>query len=536
MAPRDPALGPARDARRAGNGLHRGPWQPGPNETPDRAWGRRNPGGWPRCSGPQVVGAAPRPRRGAPAPPAVLGAAHLPAPPGLPQVPSRWRHATQRAWPQCPSVGRSAPQETPHLPRARNGRPADAPLVYGSCEGWGSVPNRRDTETGWAVEPRRRRQRPTGPWVWVLLCAVIVGGTLLALRLFAATTPPAPRAAAARPWPPAAYSPLEPPPRWPDPLPYPVVIAEAAAGRLVEVSPTGHVLWRYALPPLNGVRPQPNDAAFSPHGHALLLTAEHQDLVARLDFASRRLAWVFGVPGQAGAGRSHLHYPDDAAPLPNGAVAIADIRNCRELLLSGAGHLLATWGRPQSGYCHTNPAGGLFGYPNGSTPQADGRLLLTFASGDRVALLSRAGHVLWNVPTPDLYGGFASDAQLSPSGDVVVCGYARTGSVVAFNPRTGAEAWHYFVPSGPGALAYPTVALPLPGGDALIADSGHNRVVLLDPATGRLVWSYSTGLRDPQGLALDQYRNWLGFVPPRSGGAHSPRGSPRTNPQPGTPG
>jgi hypothetical protein len=292
-----------------------------------------------------------------------------------------------------------------------------------------------------------------------------------------------------------------------------VLVAEAAGRRLLELSPTGHLLWQYTPPPLRGVRLQPNDAAFSPHGHGILLTAEHQGVVARLDFASRRLAWVFGVPGQPGASKTHLDYPDAAAPLPDGSVAVADIRNCREVLLSPVGRFLAAWGRPQPGYCRTDPAHGLYGYPNGSAPQPNGDLLLTFASGDRVALLSGAGRVLWDVPTPDLYGGFASDAQLTATGEVVVTGYGRPGSVVAFNPRTGAVAWHYFVPSGPGALAYPTVALPLPGGDVLVADSGDNRLVVLDPASGRLLWSYSAGLRDPEGLALDQYRNWLRFVP-----------------------
>lgn len=375
----------------------------------------------------------------------------------------------------------------------------------------------------------RPPQRGPAAWWWIGGGAlIVVAGALVALYLAgyiplrrahgAKGTPSVHRPAPSGPGSTATRT----PPPWRGPVPYPVLIADTGHHRLLEVTPTGKVVWQLSLPAAGGVVVHPNDVAFSPHGHSVLVSAETQDLVERVDYATRQVRWTFGVPGQAGAGSQHLNYPDDPAMLPNGDIAVADIRNCREVILSGTGQMLAAWGKPQLNYCQTNPSQGLFGYPNGSQPQPDGNILLTFSSGDRIAMFSPSGKVLWNVSAPDLFGGFASDAVAGTAGTVIVCGYGTPGSVAAFNPHSGAQLWHYFVASGPNALSNPTVALPLPGGNVLVADSGNNRVVAINPSTGRIVWTYATGLSHPGGVALDVYRNWQ--VPaPRGARAAHPR-------------
>jgi outer membrane protein assembly factor BamB len=194
--------------------------------------------------------------------------------------------------------------------------------------------------------------------------------------------------------------------------------------------------------------------------------------------------------------------------MANGDVAVADIRNCRELLIGPTEQVAATWGKPQTGYCQTDVAKGLFGYPDGTSPQANGDVLVTFGSGDHVALLSASGAVVWDTAVPFLYAGFAADAVLNQAGDVVVCGYGDPGSVIAYDPKTGRELWHYFVAAGPGALDHPDAVVPLPNGNIAVADSGHNRVVVIDPTQGTIVWQYSQGLQDPEGIAMDLYHNW----------------------------
>jgi hypothetical protein len=234
------------------------------------------------------------------------------------------------------------------------------------------------------------------------------------------------------------------------------------------------------------------------------------------------VTWHFGVPGQLGGGSSHLNYPDDAYQLPNGNTIVADIRNCRELTLSPSAKIIQSWGAPQNGYCQTNPANNLFGYPNGDTPQPNGDVLMSFISGDRIALLSPTGKVIWNVAAPDLYGGYVSDAQLLPNGDVLVAGYGKPGIVVEFNPQTGKVVWQYHVTSGPGELNHPSLALPLPNGNVLLNDDYNDRVVVIDPKTNQIVWQYGTTgvagtgpnqLNIPDGVDPDMWHNWLGVKP-----------------------
>lgn len=353
-------------------------------------------------------------------------------------------------------------------------------------------------------------------WGAAVVCVLIAGG-LVALRLV--RDGPARHAAIEKRTavalqqagvPAARYSPAHPAPAWSGPLPYPLLVADAGNHRLVEVTPAGQVVWQVATK-LAGVALQPSGVAFARGGQDVLLTAEHQDVVALMGYAARTIDWSFGVPGHAGGGSGHLDYPGDPATLGNGDVALADIRNCREVFLTPAGRWQGSWGHPQSTFCQTRLSAGLFGYPDGSQPQPDGDLLLTFSSGDRIALFSAQGRPLWSVPAPTLYGGFAAGGVLTAGEDIVVCGYGRPGAVVGFNPRTGAVLWHYFVASGSGALADPTAAVPLPNGDVAVVDSGNNRVVVIDPRTVRIVWSYSKGLRDPEGIALDVYRDWQGW-------------------------
>ncbi len=321
-----------------------------------------------------------------------------------------------------------------------------------------------------------------------------------------ASTPP--KGSQTAPAAPTSYSAQHPVAAWPDPLPYPVVIADPAARRLEEVTPGGQVVWTMLNPAIGPVPIAPSDVSFTAHGGHLVITAESQNVVARANYLTHAIQWWFGVPGQSGAGTAHLNFPDDGAVLPDGDVAVADVRNCREVIINPAGQVSHILGNPQTGYCQTHVSLAQFGYPNGSQPQPNGDILLTFGSGDKVALVSPSGKVVWSAGSPDLYGGFVSDAQLTSSGDVVVCGYGNPGSVVAFNPQTGAELWHYFVASGSGALNDPTQAVPLPNGDVLVADGGNHRIVVINPTQGKIVWQYSTGLQAPDGLALDLYHNW----------------------------
>ncbi len=326
--------------------------------------------------------------------------------------------------------------------------------------------------------------------------------------------------------PPVRFSPQNPPPAWSGPLPYPILVADEQNDRILEITPDKRIVWRYPAPRTTALSrsygTSGDDAFFSPDGGSIVTNDEDGGTIIRIDYYTRQVTWHFGVPGQLGGGPTHLNYPDDAYLLPDGNTIVADIRNCRELVIGPDAKIISQWGRPQQGYCRTDPASGLFGYPNGDTPLPGGDILMSFISGDRIALLSPAGQVLWNVEAPDLHGGYVSDAQPLPGGDVLVCGYGKPGSVIEFDPRTGRVLWEYYVTSGSGELNHPSYATQLPNGNILLNDDDNNRVLVIDRASKQIVWQYGTGiagagpgqLNHPDGVDVDMWRDWLHFPPP----------------------
>jgi outer membrane protein assembly factor BamB len=199
--------------------------------------------------------------------------------------------------------------------------------------------------------------------------------------------------------------------------------------------------------------------------------------------------------------------------LPDGLVIVADIRNCRELFINSQKQVVRQWGRP--GRCADRPPEYLSS-PNGDTPLPGGDILITEINGaaghSRVVRMRPDGRVVWNVHVPDvLYG---SDAQPLPGGDVLIADYSRPGRVVIFNPGSGRADWEYAVPSGPGMLDHPSLALPLPNGNVLVTDDYRDRVLVIDRATKRIVWQYGHTdtpgtapgyLNIPDGADLDVY-------------------------------
>jgi WD40 repeat protein len=341
-----------------------------------------------------------------------------------------------------------------------------------------------------------------------------------------ATASPAPQSENGLPLP--GYSPASPPPAWPGPLPYPIVVADEQNDRILEITPDKRIVWSYPAADTSAASrsygTSGDDAFFSPDGRSIVTNDEDAGTILRIDFYTRQVTWHFGVPGQLGGGATHLNYPDDAYLLPNGNTVVADIRNCRELTISPDERIVASWGVPQKGYCQTDPAKGLYGYPNGDTPQGNGDILMSFISGDRIALLSPTGSVIWNVASPDLHGGYVSDAQLLGDGDVLVAGYGKPGCVVEFDPKTGRVVWEYYVTSGDGELNHPSFATQLPNGNILLNDDANDRVLVIDRATKAIVWQYGqTGvagtapglLNWPDGVDVDMWRDWLRFLPTR---------------------
>jgi outer membrane protein assembly factor BamB len=273
-----------------------------------------------------------------------------------------------------------------------------------------------------------------------------------------------------------------------------LLIADRQNGRLLIVNPAGTVQWRF---PVAGSLPRgrgfaADDAFLAPDGKTIVANEEGHEVIDRIDIATERIVWQYGQYDVAGGGSGQLHTPDDAYPLANGDVVVADIRNCRVLEIDHAKHITRRWGR--TGVCTDNPPS-TYGDPNGDTPLPDGGLLITEIRGSRVVRLDAAGHVVFDVHVPTVY---PSDAHLDSRGNILVVDYNNPGAILRID-RHGRVLWRYAPRSGRGRLDHPSLAIDLTNGLVAVNDDFRHRVLVIDPKTNRIVWQY--GKTDRHGRA-----------------------------------
>jgi len=264
-----------------------------------------------------------------------------------------------------------------------------------------------------------------------------------------------------------------------------LLIADRGNGRLLFVDDKGKVLWRFpvrgSLAP--GQRFAADDAFISPDGKTIVANEEQHEVIVRIDIATRKVIWQYGHFDRAGSGRGQLHTPDDAYPLANGDIIVADIENCRILQIAPDKHVVHQWGR--TGVC-VDRAPWTYGRPNGDTPLPDGGILITEIKDSRVVRLSASGRVLFDFHVPVRY---PSDAQLMRNGNVLVADYSSPGQVVIMSP-TGHLVWRYAPTSGVRRLDHPSLAVELADGTIALNDDFRHRIVVIDPRTDRIVWQY----------------------------------------------
>jgi hypothetical protein len=279
------------------------------------------------------------------------------------------------------------------------------------------------------------------------------------------------------------------------PLPGYLLVADRNNDRVLLISPSKRIVWRSRT--LRG----PDDAFFTPGYRTIITNEEFDETLVEQSLRTRRTVWRYGHAGVPGASRGYLDAPDDAYRLARGRTTVADIRNCRIVLLSRSHRVLRMLG----GSCVHDPPRG-FASPNGDTPLRRGGLLVTEIGGwiDR---LDARGRLVWSVRSPVAY---PSDAQLLPSGRILVTSFTVPGRIVEVT-RTGRLTWSFGAAHGANRLAKPSLAFRLPNGLIAANDDYNHRVIVIDPRRRRIVWQYGhTGvpgsgpgyLDKPDGLDL----------------------------------
>ena len=282
-----------------------------------------------------------------------------------------------------------------------------------------------------------------------------------------------------------------------------LLIADRGNDRLLLVDAGRHVLWRYpsaGAPAPPGGFYYPDDAFFIRHGTAIISNQEGNDTIVEIAFPSGRVQWRYGHPRVAGSSPGYLNQPDDAYLLRDGRVVVADAKNCRILFIGPR----ATTQIGATRRCAHDPPRSL-GYPNGDTPLADGNLLVSEIRGSWIDEITPSGRLVWRTHLPIAY---PSDPQQLGPDLYLVADYARPGGIVEFT-REGRIVWVYRPHGGRGMLDHPSLAERLPGGLICVNDDYRHRVVVIDPATRRIVWQY--GRTDRAGTAPGMLNTPDGF-------------------------
>lgn len=284
-----------------------------------------------------------------------------------------------------------------------------------------------------------------------------------------------------------------------------LLIADRGNNRLLLVNADKRVLWRYpsaAHPAPPGGFYFPDDAFFARAGTEIISNEEDNNAIVQIAFPSGRLLWSYGHPKVAGSAPGYLNQPDDAYLLADGQVAVADAKNCRVLIIDPNGRTASEIGT--TGDCVHDPPHAL-GYPNGDTPLANGDLLISEIDGSYVSEYTRAGRWRWSVKLPIAY---PSDPQQLGPDRYLVADYADPGGLYEFD-RAGRILWSYDPQHGRGMLDHPSLCERLPNGLIAVNDDYRDRVVIIDPATKRIVWQY--GATDRPGTGPGRLRTPDGF-------------------------
>jgi outer membrane protein assembly factor BamB len=117
------------------------------------------------------------------------------------------------------------------------------------------------------------------------------------------------------------------------------------------------------------------------------------------------------------------------------------------------------------------------------------RLIIGSRAGQVVALELADGKIAWQTPVS---GGVDAEARFDPSYGQVYVG-TDDGFVYAVDPQSGAIRWSY---RGKGAIE----RRPELGGDAIYVASAADRLVALEPRTGKSIWQYER--ESPEGFTI----------------------------------
>lgn len=261
---------------------------------------------------------------------------------------------------------------------------------------------------------------------------------------------------------------------------YNVLIADRGNNRIIEVTPDKKIVWEYHFNlPRMGLGA--DDAFFTDNGKSVIVNLEEYHLIQIIDYATKKVAWSYGVGGIPGSADGMLNTPDDSYKLANGDVTVADIKNCRVIEIAADKHIVHQYG-------FTKKCGSVTGYlnkPNGDTPLPGGGMYISNIVGHSLLQLDKDWNPVFKMNLPVVY---PSDPQPTKAGNILVADYSTPGQIVEV-AKNGDVVWRF---NGDGSVKMnkPSLAIELPNGNVLTNDDLNHRVIVVNKADKKIVWQY----------------------------------------------
>ena len=268
----------------------------------------------------------------------------------------------------------------------------------------------------------------------------------------------------------------------PNALPGLLLISDRGNSRVIELDSRGNVVWQFPPPGYKGAIPfdENDDAFYSPDHRYVTTNEEFEHTIQVIDHTTSQMSWYYGTPYRAGNGPNLLNGPDDSYLLPDGRLMVADIKNCRVLLITPDKHTSQVG---HTGVCRHDPAHGYLASPNGDAPSSDYQhVAITEIGVNWVNVFTLPDfRYQYSFHSPAHY---PSDAIMQPDGTFIIADYVAPGAVYRLD-HSGKVLWKY-----DRGLDHPSIAIGLPNGYVCISDDYGNRVIIVDPATNAIKWQY----------------------------------------------
>lgn len=178
-----------------------------------------------------------------------------------------------------------------------------------------------------------------------------------------------------------------------------------------------------------------------------------------------------------------LRFAHSAKRLPDGNTLIADTLNNRIIEVSPESGIIFTseqWGRGTGKLSD----GSTLEYPNDITILENDQFLITDRNHNRCLITDRQGQLVWQYSNGLRH---PHNADITDTGTVLICN-SDENEIWEIDPKDNQIIWKYGNKEGQ-ELSFPRDADRLPGGNTLITDSRHHRIIEVTPS-GKIVWQY----------------------------------------------